>query len=33
LTVRGKAVLVHIEPQSKSPMRIPDALRDKVAAL
>lgn len=32
-TVRGKAVLVHIDPQSKSPQRIPDALREKVAAL
>jgi acyl-CoA thioester hydrolase len=33
LTVRGTAVLVHIEPQSKAPTRIPDTLRDKVAAL
>ena len=33
LTVRGKAVLVHIDPQSKSPMRVPDAVRDKIAAL
>jgi acyl-CoA thioester hydrolase len=33
LTVRGKAVLVHIDPQSKAPTRISDALRDKVAAL
>lgn len=32
-TVRGKAVLVHIDPQSKAPMRVPDALRDKIAAL
>lgn len=32
LTVRGKAVLVHIDPQSKAPTRIPDALRDTVAA-
>ena len=33
LTVRGKAVLVHIDPQSKSPARVPDALRDKIATL
>ena len=33
LTVRGKAVLVHIDPQSKSPTRVPDALRDRIAAL
>jgi acyl-CoA thioester hydrolase len=33
LTVRGKAVLVHIDPQSKSPMRVPDAVRNKIAAL
>ena len=31
LTVRGKAVLVHIDSQSKSPTRIPDAVRDKIA--
>ena len=32
-TVRGKAVLVHMDPQSKSPARIPDSLREKLAAL
>ena len=33
LTVRGKAVLVHMDAQSKSPTRIPDSLREKIAAL
>ncbi len=28
-----EVVLVHIEPQSKTPTRIPDTFRDKVAAL
>lgn len=32
-TVRGKAVLVHLDPVSKSPSRIPDALREKLAVL
>lgn len=32
-TVRGKAVLVHRDPASKSPSRIPDALRVKLAEL
>jgi len=32
-TVRGKAVLVHMDPQNKSPTRIPDCLRGKLAAL
>lgn len=32
-TVRGKSVLVHIDPASKSPVRIPDAVRDGIAAL
>jgi acyl-CoA thioester hydrolase len=32
-TVRGKAVLVHLDLESKAPSRIPDALREKVAAL
>jgi acyl-CoA thioester hydrolase len=32
-TVRGKAVLVHLDPASKSPSRIPDALRAKLAEL
>lgn len=32
-TVRGKAVLVHLDPESKSPSRIPDALRVKLAGL
>lgn len=33
LTVRGKAVMVHMDAQSKSPTRIPDSLREKIAAL
>lgn len=33
LTVRGKAVLVHLDPVSKKPLRIPDALRERLAAL
>jgi acyl-CoA thioester hydrolase len=32
-TVRGKAVLVHLDLASKSPSRIPDALRAKLAGL
>ena len=32
-TVRGKAVLVYRGPQGKSPTRIPDSLREKLAAL
>ncbi len=32
-TVRGKAVLVHLDLASKSPTRIPDRLREKLAAL
>jgi acyl-CoA thioester hydrolase len=32
-TVRGKAVLVHLDPATKSPSRIPDALRAKLAEL
>lgn len=32
-TVRGKAVLVHMGLESKSPERIPDVLRERVAAL
>jgi len=32
LTVRGKAVLVHLDTQSKRPSRIPDGLREKLAA-
>ena len=32
-TVRGKAVLVHLDLESKSPTRIPDELREKLAAL
>ena len=32
-TVRGKAVLVRMDLESKSPPRIPDELREKVAAL
>lgn len=31
LTVKGTAVLVHMDPQSKSPARIPDQLRQTVA--
>ena len=31
-TVRASAVLVHIDPQSKSTTRIPDVLRDIIAA-
>jgi acyl-CoA thioester hydrolase len=31
-TVRGRSVLVHIEPSSKSPVRVPDAVRDGIAA-
>ena len=33
VTVRGTAVLVHRDSQSKSPTRIPDGLREKIAAL
>ena len=33
LTVRGKAVLVHIAPHSESPTRVPDSVRTKIAAL
>ena len=32
LTVRGKAVLVHLDTESKRPSRIPDSLREKIAA-
>ena len=32
LTVRGKAVLVHLDTESKRPSRIPDSLREKLAA-
>ncbi len=32
-TVRGKAVLVHLGLESKSPARIPDVLRERLAAL
>ena len=32
-TVRGKAVLVHLDLESKAPARIPDELREKLAAL
>jgi acyl-CoA thioester hydrolase len=32
-TVRGNAVLVHMDPQSKKPARIPDSYREKLAAL
>ena len=32
-TVRGKAVLVRMELESESPTRVPDELREKVAAL
>jgi acyl-CoA thioester hydrolase len=31
-TVRGKAVLVHMDVESHSPSRIPDLLREKLAA-
>ena len=31
-TVSGKAVLVHLDMQSKSPKRVPDFLRDQLAA-
>ncbi|MEZ5501159.1 MAG: thioesterase family protein [Halioglobus sp.] len=33
LTVRGKSVLVHIDPQTRAPSRVPDALRQGIAAL
>lgn len=33
LTVRGKAVLVHLDTQSKRPSRIPDSLRVRLAAV
>jgi len=33
LTVKGKAVLVYMDPQTQSPARIPDVLREQVAAL
>jgi acyl-CoA thioester hydrolase len=32
LTVRGSAVLVYMDYQNKSAMRVPDDLRDKIAA-
>ena len=32
LTVRGKAVLVHLDTESKRPSRIPDSLREKLSA-
>jgi acyl-CoA thioester hydrolase len=32
-TVRGKAVLVYLDLESNAPVRIPDELRNKVAAL
>jgi acyl-CoA thioester hydrolase len=32
LTVRGSAVLVHLEGVAKRPSRIPDSLRDRLAA-
>ncbi|MCB1705115.1 MAG: acyl-CoA thioesterase [Halioglobus sp.] len=32
LTVRGKAVLVHMDVASKKPQRVPDVLRDSLAA-
>ncbi len=32
LTVRGTAVLVHMDPDSKSPSRIPDGLRERLVA-
>lgn len=32
-TVRGKAVLVRMDLESKSPTRVPDQLREKLAAL
>jgi len=33
LTVRGKAVLVHLDTQSKRPSRIPDRLRERLVAV
>ena len=31
LTVKGRAVLVYLDPQMKKPARIPDAIRERVA--
>jgi acyl-CoA thioesterase FadM len=33
LTVQGKAVLVYMDTKTKSPRRIPDILREKIADL
>ncbi len=33
LTVKGRAVLVHLDPDTKRPQRIPDAFRERIAGL
>ena len=33
LTVKGRAVLVHLDPDTKRPTRIPDAFRERIAGL
>jgi acyl-CoA thioester hydrolase len=33
VTVTGKAVLVHMDPQTRSPSRIPESIRQRVEAL
>lgn len=33
LTVRGRVVLVYLDPESNQPCRIPDAMRERIARL
>ena len=32
-TVNGRAVLVHLDPETNRPQRIPDAFRERIAGL
>jgi len=33
LTVKGRVVLVYLDPESKQPRRIPDAMRERIESL